>query len=81
MAASNPIPMCSYVCLCVAETVSTNTLLFSVLALEAALFFFFLNVYLFVGQRETEHEQERGRERGRHRIGNRLQALSHQPRA
>ncbi|VFV37240.1 glucokinase regulatory protein [Lynx pardinus] len=32
-------------------------------------------------QRETEHEWARGRERGRHRIGNRLQALSHQPRA
>uniref|UniRef100_A0ABI7Y262 Uncharacterized protein n=1 Tax=Felis catus TaxID=9685 RepID=A0ABI7Y262_FELCA len=37
--------------------------------------------YLFLGQRETEHERARGRERGRHRIGNRLQALSHQPRA
>ena len=34
-----------------------------------------------MGQRETEHEQGRGRERGRHRIGNRLQALSHRPRA
>ena len=33
-----------------------------------------------MGQRETEHERGRGRERGRHRIGNRLQALSHQPR-
>ena len=43
--------------------------------------FFFFNIYLFLGQRETEHEQGRGRERGRHRIGNRLQALSHQPRA
>ena len=32
-------------------------------------------------QRETEHEQGRGRERGRHRMGSRLQALSHQPRA
>uniref|UniRef100_A0ABI7Y038 Sarcospan n=1 Tax=Felis catus TaxID=9685 RepID=A0ABI7Y038_FELCA len=31
--------------------------------------------------RETEHERGRGRERGRHRIGNRLQARSHQPRA
>ena len=40
-----------------------------------------INVYLFLGQRETEHERRRGRERGRHRIGNRLQALSHQPRA
>ena len=38
-----------------------------------------LNIYLFLGQRETEHERGRGRERGRHRIGNRLQALSHQP--
>ena len=47
-------------------------------------FFFFqrLFFYLFLGgQRETEHERGRGRERGRHRIGNRLQALSHQPRA
>uniref|UniRef100_A0ABI7YRJ0 Lipocalin/cytosolic fatty-acid binding domain-containing protein n=1 Tax=Felis catus TaxID=9685 RepID=A0ABI7YRJ0_FELCA len=32
-------------------------------------------------QRETEHERGRVRERGRHRIGNRLQAPSHQPRA
>ena len=39
------------------------------------------NVYLFLGQRETEHERGRGRERGRHRIRNRIQALSHQPRA
>ena len=45
------------------------------------LFFFFFKIYLFLGQCETEHEQGRGRERGRHRIGNRLQALSHQPRA
>ena len=43
-------------------------------------FNFFFNVYLFLGQRETEHEWARGRERGRHRNGNRLQALSHQPR-
>ena len=42
---------------------------------------FFFNVYLFLRQRETEHERGRGRERGRHRIRNRLQALSHQPRA
>ena len=42
---------------------------------------FFFNVYLFLGQRETEHERGRGRERGGDRIGNRLQALSHQPRA
>ena len=48
------------------------------------LFFFFnsfFNVYLFLGQRETEHERGRGRERGSHRIGNRLQAPNHQPRA
>ena len=44
-------------------------------------FNFFFNIYLFLGQRETEHERGRGRERGRHRIGNRLQAPSHQPRA
>ena len=44
-------------------------------------FLLFFNVYLFLGQRETEHEWGRGRERGRHRIGNRFQALSHQPRA
>ena len=44
-------------------------------------FFFFFNIYLFLGQGETEHERGRGRERGRHRIGNRLQAPSHQPRA
>ena len=43
---------------------------------------FFFNVfYLFLGQRETEHERGRGRERGRHRIRNRLQAPSHRPRA
>ena len=44
-------------------------------------FFYFILFYLFLGQRETEHERGRGRERGRHRIGNRLQALSHQPKA
>ena len=44
-------------------------------------FNFFFNFYLFLGQREREHERGRGRERGRHRIGSRLQALSHQPRA
>ena len=41
----------------------------------------FFNVYLFLRQRETEHEWGRGRERGRHRIWSRLQALSHQNRA
>ena len=45
---------------------------------DSHLFFFF---NLFLGQRETEHERGRGRERGRRRIGNRLQAPSHQPRA
>ena len=42
---------------------------------------FFIFYFLFLGQRETEHERGRGRERGRHRIGIRLQAPSHQPRA
>ena len=41
----------------------------------------FFNIYLFLRQRETEHEWGRVRERGRHRIGNRLQALSCQHRA
>ena len=44
-------------------------------------FFQFFYVYLFLRQRETEHEQGRGRKRRRHRIGSRLQVLSHQPRA
>ena len=39
--------------------------------------FFFQRLFIFGTERETEHEQARGR----HRIGNRLQALSHQPRA
>ena len=43
--------------------------------------FFSMFFILFLGQGETEHERGRGRERGRHRIVNRLQALSHQPRA
>ena len=43
--------------------------------------FFFLTFYLFLRQRETQHERGRGREKGRHRIRSRLQALSHQPRA
>ena len=38
---------------------------------------FFFVTFIF----ETEHEQGRDRQRGRHRIGSRLQALSHQPRA
>ena len=42
---------------------------------------FFSTFYFIFGTEETEHERGRGRERGRHRIGNRLQALSHQPRA
>ena len=41
----------------------------------------FLNVCLFLRQRETEHEWGRGRERGRRRIRSRLQALSCQHRA
>ena len=47
----------------------------------STLLFFFLFFFLFLGQRETEHERGRDRERGRHRIGSRLQAPSHQPRA
>ena len=43
-------------------------------------FKFFL-MFLFIFETETEHEWGRGRERGRHRIGSRLQAVSHQPRA
>ena len=43
-------------------------------------FFFFFNVYLFLRQRETEHERGRS-ERGWHRIWNRLQALSCQHKA
>ena len=49
---------------------------------QAFLFFLiFFNVYLFLRQRETEHERGRVRERGRHRTWNRLQALSSQHRA
>ena len=44
-------------------------------------FFFFLNVSLFMRQRQTEHEWGRDRERGRHRIQSRFQALSCQHRA
>ena len=48
-----------------------------------SLFFliFVLMSYLFLTERETEHELGRGRETGRHRIRSRLQALSCQPRA
>ena len=68
----------------VCALVSTPPHLYYTIVYTSYSFFFlifFFNVYLFLGQRETEHEQARGRERGRHRIGNRLQALSHQPRA
>ena len=48
-------------------------------------FFFFFSTFIYFWergrQRETEHDCGRSRERGRHRIQNRLQALSHQPRA
>ena len=44
-------------------------------------FFYKKCFYLFLRQRETEHEQGRGRERGRHRIQSRLHALSCQHRA
>ena len=45
------------------------------------LLFNFFNVYSFLRQRETEHEQGRTRERRRHRIRSRLQAPSCQHRA
>ena len=38
--------------------------------------------YLFLGQRETEHERGRGRERGRHtelETGSRLRAIRPEP--
>ena len=52
---------------------------FMIMKLVHIFFFliFFQRLFIF----ETEHERGRGRERGRHRIGNRLQAPSHQPRA
>ena len=65
---------CSTVCLMLISHIKMHRLYYNVLFF---LNFFFFNVYLFLGQRETEHERGRGRERGRHRIGNRLQALSH----
>ena len=49
--------------------------------IRSLFFYFFFNIYLFLRQRETEHEWGRVRERGRHRIWNRLQALSCQHRA
>ena len=39
-------------------------------------FLHFFNVYLFLRERETEHEQGRGRKGGRHRIPSRIQAPS-----
>ena len=46
-------------------------------------FFFLLNVYIVLREREREREREqgRGRERGKHRIWSRLQAPSRQCRA
>ena len=65
---------CLSISLCLLKFLSSMFYLF----LKKKIFF---NVYLFLRQRETQHEWGRGRERGRHRIGSRLQALSHQPRA
>ena len=63
------------------NVIPTPSMLKSRLKIKAAeSLIFFFNIYLFLGQRETEHERGRGRERGRHRIGNRLQAPSQQPR-
>ena len=47
---------------------------------KSILLFFFLT-FIYFWDRERQHKRGRGRERGRHRIGSRLQALSHQPRA
>ena len=44
-------------------------------------FLFFVNIYLFLRERETECEQGRGTERGRHSIRSRFHAPSHQHRA
>ena len=50
----------------------------NIIILSVLFFFliFFFNVYLFLGQRETEHERGRGRERGRQ---NRKQAPGSEP--
>ena len=43
---------------------------------------FFSNIFIYFWDRERQSMNEGGAEkRGRHRIGNRLQAPSHQPRA
>ena len=59
----------------------TSLTLLTLVISELETIFFSIFYLFFGGQRETEHERGRGRERGRHRIGNRLQAPSHQPRA
>ena len=41
----------------------------------------FVNVYLFLRERERKHERARGRERGRQSIGSRLCADSREPNA
>ena len=66
----NNAPLCACVCVCVCVCVTSSLFLKN-----------FLNVYLFLRQRETKHERGRVRERGRHRIRSRLQALSCQHRA
>ena len=43
--------------------------------------FFFRRLFIFGTERDRAWTGEGQRERGRHRLGNRLQALSHQPRA
>ena len=53
----------------------------SQLFMPKSLKFFFSTFIYFWDRERQEDERARGRERGRHRIGNRLQALSHQPRA
>ena len=60
------------------ENISKGTEFYFILFYFILIFF---NVYLFLRQREMEHERGRVRERGRHRIWSRLQALSCQHRA
>lgn len=60
---------------------SMNSTQQSYILLWHNIFFLFFNVYLFLRDRERQHEWRRGRERGRHRTWSRLQALRCQHRA
>ena len=46
---------------------------------SVCLFLIFFNVYLFLRQRETEHEWGEGQRERDHRIGSRLQAVGTEP--